>query len=170
MRVCRRCAEPKADDSFPPRTRGAKTYLENICKACGAARQAQRYSASPATQARRRATCAANRAKYPAKAMIAGARKRAAKRGLAFTITEADLNPLPATCPVLGVTLNYDARIGQTDFAASLDRIRNAEGYEPGNILIVSHRANRIKSDATPEELARIATFYSSLEPNTTCH
>ncbi len=33
-----------------------------------------------------------------------------------------------------------------------------------GNIIVVSHRANAIKRDATLEELRRIVAFYEPLE------
>ena len=40
----------------------------------------------------------------------------------------------------------------------SLDKIKPHLGYVPGNVLVVSHRANMIKHDATPEELSLLAT------------
>ena len=42
---------------------------------------------------------------------------------------------------------------------ASIDRIDSTKGYEKGNVWVISGRANRIKNDATPEELMRIATL-----------
>jgi hypothetical protein len=54
------------------------------------------------------------------------------------------------------------------DSRASLDRIDNTKGYVPGNVVVVSYRANRIKSDATAQELLRIARFYAQLATNKT--
>jgi hypothetical protein len=50
------------------------------------------------------------------------------------------------------------------DNAPTLDRINNSCGYVPGNVAVISWRANRIKCDATPEELRRIADYVTSLD------
>lgn len=42
-------------------------------------------------------------------------------------------------------------------------RKNNMLGYTPDNVVVVSWRANRLKSDATAGELATIAAFYESL-------
>ncbi len=47
----------------------------------------------------------------------------------------------------------------------SFDRIIPTRGYTKGNVIIISNRANRIKSDATVEELERVASFYRQLIP-----
>lgn len=85
-------------------------------------------------------------------------RKAKAKRsGLPFAITLADLEPLPTHCPVVGIELCYGNKKRLADNSASIDRINPKLGYVPGNVRIVSHRANRLKSDATAEELAALA-------------
>ncbi len=42
----------------------------------------------------------------------------------------------------------------------TIDRIDNTRGYTKDNVLVVSHRANSIKSDATLDELEAIVSFY----------
>ena len=42
-------------------------------------------------------------------------------------------------------------------------RIDNGKGYIVGNVIVVSFRANTIKSNATVEELERVAFFYRGL-------
>jgi hypothetical protein len=49
----------------------------------------------------------------------------------------------------------------QNDFSPSIDRIIPSLGYVRGNVVIVSMRANRIKTDATDAELRRVAKFYT---------
>lgn len=54
-------------------------------------------------------------------------------------------------------------KTGGGDHSPSLDRIRGDLGYVPGNIIVISNRANRIKSDASIRELRDIASFYATL-------
>lgn len=84
------------------------------------------------------------------------AKGRAKKFGIEFTITIFDLPVhMPSMCPWLGIPLVL-ASGKWTDNSPSLDRIDNQLGYVPGNTIIVSSRANRLKSDATAEELIKI--------------
>jgi len=42
----------------------------------------------------------------------------------------------------------------------SIDRVSPGKGYVKGNVIVVSQKANSIKSNATPHELERVAAFY----------
>ena len=64
---------------------------------------------------------------------------------------------MPTHCPVLGIPLGFS---NSRDHVPSIDRIVNTKGYTKDNIVIVSLRANRFKSDATLEELKRLVAFY----------
>lgn len=93
--------------------------------------------------------------------MVANARARANRAGVPCTITEGDI-VIPSHCPVLGIPLfRRMGRKGGCDNSPSLDRIIPEGGYVPGNIVVVSRRANRAKSDLTVEELMAVADFYS---------
>ena len=46
-----------------------------------------------------------------------------------------------------------------TDASPSVDRIRGELGYVRGNICVISWRANKLKADATAEELEAIAAY-----------
>jgi hypothetical protein len=95
-----------------------------------------------------------------ARRMIHAAKSRAKRKGLEFTITHEDIY-IPSHCPVLG--LEFSHRIGKSgpcENSPTLDRIDNKLGYVPGNIEVISWRANRIKCDATPKELMRVAKYY----------
>jgi hypothetical protein len=90
------------------------------------------------------------------------AKINARKRDLEFTISKEDI-VIPATCPVLGIELRRAT--GRRDqHSPTLDRIDNTRGYVRGNIVVVSWRANKLKSDATILELQQLAQFYSSKE------
>jgi hypothetical protein len=98
------------------------------------------------------------RKEFPIKSLLRSADRRAKSRGIPFNLTESDI-VLPDTCPVLGLPLFYGSR-QLKDNSPTIDEIVVGKGYVPGNILIVSWRANRLKSDASLEEIQRIATFY----------
>ena len=70
-------------------------------------------------------------------------------------------------CPVLGVNMEI-SKLGSknNDSTASIDRIDPKKGYVKDNIIVVSMRANRIKSDATVDEIRKVADFYEKLLKN----
>jgi len=47
----------------------------------------------------------------------------------------------------------------QVENSPSLDRIDNSKGYVPGNIAVISMRANMIKNNATLAELKAIVAY-----------
>ena len=81
-----------------------------------------------------------------------------------FNIEPSDV-VVPDVCPVLGINLvrSQRKRGHKLDSSPSLDRIRNDKGYIKGNVVVVSFRANRLKSDASADELLRVANFYSQV-------
>jgi hypothetical protein len=89
-------------------------------------------------------------------------RNHAMQNGVPFDLTISDLYPLPEVCPVLGIPIHYGTgHTGAADNAMSIDRIDPSKGYVRGNIQLMSMRANRIKNNATPDELRRVADFYA---------
>jgi len=98
--------------------------------------------------------------KYKAKkVMINGAKQRAKRAGIEFSITEDDFE-IPDICPVLGIKIHRTKRNNFSN-SPSIDRIDNNKGYVPDNIMIVSRRLNILKKDATLKELVRIGEFYA---------
>lgn len=64
----------------------------------------------------------------------------------------------PTHCPILGLELDYYAE-SRKESSPSFDRLDNTRGYEKGNVIVLSWRANRIKNDGTAEEHRKIAEF-----------
>ena len=94
--------------------------------------------------------------------MIQAAKARAKKSGTPFNLTEADIL-VPAYCPVLGVKLERSlGSQGPGETSPTLDRIIPDLGYVVGNVIVVSNRANRAKSNLSVEELCALAEFYRS--------
>jgi hypothetical protein len=98
-----------------------------------------------------------------AKSMFYAAQYRAKKKGIEFSITKEDVI-IPEFCPVFGMRLETSPGVGRSDASPSLDRIDNTKGYLKGNVIVVSWLANRIKSDATVEQLRIVASFYGSCQ------
>ena len=97
------------------------------------------------------------RSKHPERVLLNNAKSRAKGKGFEFSIEESDI-VIPETCPVLGIPLVSYHGEGKKGWGCkpdtpTLDRIDNTKGYIKGNIWVISWRANRIKSDATIEEL-----------------
>jgi len=89
------------------------------------------------------------------------ARLRAKKKGLPFTIRYEDIPPAPLVCPVLGIVLSYNSG-RRTDNSPSLDRIIPSLGYVPGNVEIISFRANKLKNNGTVRELDMVLAYMRS--------
>lgn len=151
-RICPRCRELLSLKKF-----NAKPYR---CKEC--VREAARDWASRHREYYREAS-RRHRAEAkelgPIYFLFAGARCRAKRNRREFSIGYDDFTPLPEFCPALGLKLNYDSRGKLKDDSPTLDRIDNSRGYVPGNVAVVSWRANRLKLGASAAELDRIASW-----------
>jgi hypothetical protein len=96
--------------------------------------------------------------KTKVKQMLRDAGRRASKKTLNFDINFDYVRSLVVShCPILGIPLDWTCGrdVGNTTLtrSPSLDRIDPTKGYVRGNVWIISHRANAIKSNATHEEL-----------------
>lgn len=93
------------------------------------------------------------------KIMCISARARAKESGVPFSITEDDI-VIPDKCLVLGIDLVINVGLGKpSDNSPSLDRIVPELGYVPDNVVVISNRANTIKSHGTSEEHRMIADW-----------
>lgn len=89
----------------------------------------------------------------PLQRLISYAKRRSNKLGVEFSICSDDV-VLPEICPVLKQKMAKNER-----YAASLDRIDPSKGYIPGNVQVMSKKANIMKNDATIEELLDFARW-----------
>lgn len=90
------------------------------------------------------------------------AKSRAKKLNLPFTISLADII-VPERCPILNIEL-AENEFRAKDNSYSLDRIIPEKGYIPGNVQIISQRANLLKSNASIEELEKVVAFLRSIK------
>jgi hypothetical protein len=94
---------------------------------------------------------------YRIKKLYEQAKQRSKKSGLEFSISfDYVLSKFPSNgcCPVLGLEIKFN-KVQREHDSPSLDRIDSTKGYTASNIQIVSWRANRLKADATLEELEK---------------
>jgi len=95
--------------------------------------------------------------------LLTYAKRRARDFNLSCTITTADIS-IPTYCPIFGFPLvrhlgrKGDGGRWQFD-SPTVDRIVPALGYVPGNIQVISHKANSIKSNHSIEDLRIFAEW-----------
>ena len=97
------------------------------------------------------------RKKNPEKILLSLAKQRAKRKGIEFNISVSDI-VIPETCPILNIPLSVGSRKFH-NASPSIDRIDHSLGYISGNIRIVSHRGNLLKSDATINELQSVIEY-----------
>ena len=129
-------------------TEGNKRF--STCLNCEKDRFYKRYRSNPIPQ------------------LIYNYKKRAKLSGVPFDLKPEDvknrLNSAGIKCPALGVKMEI-SKLGSknNDLSPSIDRIDPKKGYVRDNIVVVSMKANRIKTDATIEEIRKVANFYEKL-------
>lgn len=99
------------------------------------------------------------------KSVIGTIRDRAKRKNVPMEITSEDIKkalPIDMLCPIFGVKMEIGISKRNKN-SPSVDRIIPKKGYVPGNIIVVSMKANMIKSDATPDEIIKVGKFYKKL-------
>jgi len=140
--------------------RNRKGFLHK-CKSCQ--RDARHKWMDNGGREKHRVKEAKRRIKAPERYLWLNAKQRSESKNIPFNIEERDII-IPEKCPVLGIDLKFadGERIKRSDHSPSLDRIKPELGYTKGNIIVVSLKANRIKTDASLEELKKVFDFYST--------
>ncbi len=95
------------------------------------------------------------------------AKQRAGKKGHEFSVSISDIPAIPEVCPVfpwIKLVLPTGKGRGFRPDAPSIDRKDSSKGYVPGNIRIISWRANGLKSNATERELEALVEDYKRLK------
>jgi hypothetical protein len=89
--------------------------------------------------------------------MYTSAKHRAKKAGIPFEITLEDII-IPEYCPVLNIPI-FTTPGESCPNAPSLDRFIPELGYVPGNVTVISFKANTIKNNATTEEIQMVTKW-----------
>jgi hypothetical protein len=85
------------------------------------------------------------------------AKKRSKEKNLPFNLDISDI-VIPEYCPYLGLKLESFSQRGDPRMnVSSLDRIIPELGYVKGNVEVISHLANTMKSNANKDQLVKFA-------------
>lgn len=157
-KVCTTCNEAKSLDMFYKHKKG-KHGVTSMCISC---RKAYDRALNDTDEARLKSKIRVSkyREAKPQKQIVMKAKHRAKLKNLPFDLTEDDII-IPEFCPILGIKLVKSNR-SFTDNGPNLDRVKPEKGYVKGNVCIISGRANRIKSDASLDELEAILSYVKS--------
>ncbi len=111
------------------------------------------------------ATRSKNPALYTVLYALSSAKRSAKKKGVPFSLTSSDVWPIPDTCPILGtpIVLGVGRAASRSDASPALDRIVPSLGYVPGNVHWICDLANRIKTNATWEQIERVGAYLKRL-------
>jgi hypothetical protein len=144
-KTCTHCGAEKLLAEFYPNSNCKDGYL-NQCRDCTLAAQRQR---SPGRFKRSYATIP-GRARH----LFNGARTRATKKGLEFSIDLAWVESAIGygVCQVTGLPFEF----GNKRFAPSLDRIDCSQGYTPSNTRVVVWAFNCAKGDGSDSDLRKL--------------
>ena len=147
----------------PNRIKGSKTTQEQLSKVCSFCREEKAlnlfHKSSSATRIGISNKCVRCTA---LSSMIKNAKQRCKDSGRDITIDDYYLDRITTGlvhCPVLGVELMFGGTGSIKDNSASIDRFDTTKGYVQGNVWIISYKANRMKSDATVEELEKVYDY-----------
>ena len=91
------------------------------------------------------------------KRLFDSARHRANASGIPFTISQKDIT-IPEFCPIFNIPLRKGTKWAG-DNSPSLDRRVNELGYIPGNVCVISWKANRRKANLTRDEILALARY-----------
>tara|TARA_R110002167_G_scaffold343344_3_gene552349 strand:- start:62 stop:526 length:465 start_codon:yes stop_codon:yes gene_type:complete len=145
MKKCTKCKKVKEEKDFQKTYKklkdGTKTNsFRSNCRECENSRRRESYSKNPAT------------------GILSNIKQRCKKKDIPFNLTIEDI-VIPEFCPIMEVPLKRGYK-DNYDNSPTVDRIIPHKGYIRGNVRVISMMANRLKSNATEEQLK---TFYKNI-------
>ena len=127
--------------------------------------RARRWNASVRGKATRRLWMRSNPKKTWIIAALNRAKRRARERGLLYDLNTRYLMSILTThCPVFGTEFVFSGGVVATPQSPSLDRLDSSMGYVKGNVVVISVKANTIKSAYTAEDIAKVADWLKTYE------
>lgn len=95
-----------------------------------------------------------------------GMRARSAAKGIPCDVDKEYVYAiLTDTCPVFGTPFVFVGAGKAGNDSPTVDKLDPAKGYVRGNIVVISQRANAIKSNATWKQIRRVADWLRGFVP-----
>lgn len=163
-KVCKKCGTTERYDS--PNKRCVKCVSDRGKKSYKASPDKHRMSQQKYKEANKEKHSKQNKERYRTDMrlyvyhMLKRAEVRAKKLNIPFKLIAEDIE-IPEYCPILGIKLEIgkNERSGPGRASPSLDRIVPDLGYINSNVVVISQRANQIKTDASIEEIDRVLSW-----------
>lgn len=164
--ICKGCEREYRQARYARNKASVADGGTKICALCGVTYPIEDFTLTPAIKGGRQSSCKRCTSAARKKRMIVPDKRNAAllsrirsncrKFQIPFDLELADMH-IPDVCPVLGIPLSLTST--HRDNWPSVDRIIPELGYIKGNVRIISYRANRIKNDATVQELEQVLKY-----------
>lgn len=164
-KICVSCHIEKPAEQFGwhyplPKSNDMPRKFGNRCKTCiNAKNKSSRTTEKDTASCHRRYE--RNPRWFRIVTMIQMARMRSRKHGLPFDITADYLSSIMTThCPILELEFDFSRNGGATRLTSpSLDRFYPHLGYVMGNVHVISHLANTMKSSGTVDQIIKLAAW-----------
>ena len=104
--------------------------------------------------------------KKPELVKLQAAKRRSKLYNLPFNLVEQDIKdiwPKDNKCPALGIPFITGDQKTKSYSSPNLDRIVPDKGYVKGNIQIVCGLANKIMSNATPNQVIQVGQYFKKV-------
>lgn len=149
---CQGCLEDKTLENFPVRLDRSGKHRP-YCRECVRNIQRSRHDNHRRTK--------------PFKLRCSRAKSRAQYLKVPFDLTPDYLEKLwTGICPALGIPIKWETDRSD-DTAAELDRFNPLLGYVKGNVTFLSRKANRLKNNASLEELENLVKWMQAWKSDT---
>lgn len=144
---CVSCKESKSPDRFhnDKNTKDGKT---TTCKDCANSRARMWASKNMGRIVQKKRE---RRKRDLQGCLLESAQNRANINNIPLSIVKEDII-IPERCPVLGILLRRNTGKAAAD-SPTVDRLIPELGYVKGNIQVISYKANKMKNNASVEEL-----------------
>lgn len=149
-RTCTKCKLTKELTAFDGSKR-AKDGRYSICKLCKRAAHKEWVKANPDKVRQSELNRNVRRRLDVKQEMFDRVRRRCARTKMEFSISLEDI-VIPEFCPAIGLKLKVSDKGVPSRNSPSLDRIDSSKGYVPGNVQVISYKANTMKNDATKKK------------------